>query len=290
MSDAAHTEHTWRSRDGLTLYARVYGAASPGKLPVICIPGLTRNSRDFEEVAPWIAARGRQVFAVDLRGRGGSDRAVDPRTYNPRTYAIDMLALLASIGAERAIFVGTSLGGLVMMSLAMASPRAIGGGVMNDVGPRVAKAGLARIRSYVGKTAPVETWEDAAAYAKAINGVAFPDMAPDAWAAVARRLFRDESGRPVLDYDPHIFRPASPLLTWLTRPLLWSAFRRLGRAGPLLLIHGELTDILDSSTIGRMQASAPRMRTASVPRIGHAPALSEPQAQAAMADLLDTAP
>src|SRR6201999_2450165 len=101
-------------------------------LPVICIPGLTRNSRDFEDVAPVIAALGRRVLAVDLRGRGRSDRSADPKTYTPRTYADDMTALLASIGARQAIFIGTSLGGLVTMTLAMRNPKIIGGAVLND--------------------------------------------------------------------------------------------------------------------------------------------------------------
>jgi pimeloyl-ACP methyl ester carboxylesterase len=283
-------DHLWTSHDGLTLHARVYGAPAAGKLPVVCIPGLTRNARDFEEVAPWIAAQGRQVFAVDLCGRGQSDRDTDPRRYQPRVYAQDMASLLRSVGAAKALFIGTSLGGLVTMALTSAHARLIGGAVLNDVGPRVAKAGLKRIGAYAGKGAPVNDWADAAAYVKRTNGVAFPDMPDEAWTVIARRLFKDEGGRPALDYDPHIIKPANPFVIWLTQPVLWSMFRRLGRCGPLLLVHGAITDILDAPTIARMQRAAPNMKVAAVAGVGHAPWLTEPAAREAIADWLREAP
>lgn len=281
-------DFTWRSRDGLKLYARRYGVSS-SKLPVVCIPGLTRNAKDFDIVAPWIAGLGRDVIAVDLRGRGCSDRDPNPKRYSPKTYADDMARLLDEIGAAKALFVGTSLGGLVTMSLALAQPARIGGAVINDVAPRVAKAGLARIRSYAGKTAPVNTWADAAAYAKRTNGIAFPDAAESFWDDLARRTFREENGRPVLDYDPLIFQAPNPIVSLIAGPILWSAFRRLGRAGPLLLVKGELTDIIDATTIAQMKRLAPSMRVASVPRVGHAPNLDEPEARAAMQSFFETA-
>ncbi len=278
----------WRSHDGLRLHAREYGHAS-GRLPVICIPGLTRNARDFEEVAPWIAARGRRVFAVDLRGRAGSER--DPkRRYNPRVYADDMVALLEAIGEPKALFIGTSLGGLVEMTLATRKPDAIGGAVLNDVGPKVARAGLLRIRSYVGKGAPVQTWEDAAAYAKRINGIAFPHYGDEDWMTIARRTFRDENGKPALDYDPSIFSPPNRFLIWLVQPLVWAAFRKLARTGSLALIHGEISDIIEAGTIERMKAIAPHMRVTAVPGVGHAPMLDEPAARDGLAAFLDGAP
>lgn len=286
---AAFRDLTWRGEGDLALYARDYGEAG-GRLPVICIPGLTRNARDFEDTAPWIAAQGRRVLAVDLRGRGRSARDPDPRRYNPRVYAKDMEALLAALGAEKALFVGTSLGGLVTMALAARSPRRIGGAVLNDVGPRVAEAGLARIRGYAGKSAPVETWADDAAYAKRINGVAFPDYPDEAWLPVARRLFAETDGKPVLDYDPRVFRAPNPVAARLAQPLLWAAFKRLGRTGPVLLVHGQISDIIDDATIDRMKRLAPHLQVAAVPRVGHAPMLNEPAAKAALASYLDSTP
>lgn len=281
--------HEWRSADGLNLFARDY-AGNSEKLPVICIPGLTRNSRDFEDVAPAIAAQGRRVLAVDLRGRGRSDRSSDPKTYSPRTYAEDMTALLASIGAKRAIFIGTSLGGLVTMTLAVRNPEMIGGSILNDVGPEVGKAGLARIRGYAGKGAPVQSWEDAAAYVKRTNGVAFPDYPDDAWMSFARKLFRDEGGKPVIDYDPGIARSAGPIVSWLATRLLWPAFKRLSKTGPILLVHGDQSDIIEAGTIARMKRVAPHLTVAAVPRVGHAPMLTEPVAREAIARLLREAP
>lgn len=280
---------TWRGQGGLTLYARDYGEAND-KLPVVCIPGLTRNTRDFEEVAPWIASQGRRVLVADLRGRGRSEHDSDPRRYHPRVYADDVAALLGEIGAKRAIFVGTSLGGLVTMTLAVRRPHLIGGAVLNDVGPRVGKAGLARIRGYAGKSTPVETWADAAAYAKRINGVAFPDYPDAAWDRVARRLFAEIAGKPVLDYDPRVLRPASPLAMWLGPMVLWAAFNRLMKTGPVLLVHGAISDIIDAETIRLMKRRAPALSVAAVPSVGHAPWLNEPAAQAALAPFFAAAP
>lgn len=282
-------DHEWRSRDGLKLLARVYGAPSDA-LPVICIPGLTRNSRDFEVVAPYIAEQGRQVFAVDLRGRGRSDRSQNPKTYTPVQYAADMVALLASIEASRALFVGTSLGGLVTMTLAMRQPGLIGGAVLNDVGPRVGKAGLARIRGYAGKPFNVTTWEDATAYVKRTNEAAFPDLDDSDWHRFARRLFKEENGKVVLDYDPGIARSASPLAAFLSSMMLWPAFRRLARCGPLTLVYGETSDILERETVQRMERQAPAMTVVEVPGVGHAPQLNEPEAQRAIKTFLQTAP
>lgn len=280
---------TWRGQGGLTLYARDYGGAND-KLPVVCIPGLTRNARDFEEVAPWIASQGRRVLVVDLRGRGRSERDSDPRRYHPRVYADDVAALLGEIGAKRAIFVGTSLGGLVTMTLAVRRPHLIGGAVLNDVGPKVAKAGVERIRSYAGKSSSVRTWDEAAAYTKRTNGAAFPDLADEKWAEMARRLFRDDGGTPVLDYDPAIFKPPSALAMWLAGPVMWRLFKRLGRCGPLSLIYGAITDVLDQATIRRMQLAAPALRVAAVPRVGHAPLLTESEALDAIRFWLNECP
>lgn len=285
----AYRVHEWRSADGLKLFARDYGQDG-GRLPVICIPGLTRNSRDFEDVAPGLAALGRRVLAVDLRGRGRSERSADPKSYAPRVYADDMAALLASIGAKRAIFLGTSLGGLVTMTLAVRNPGVIGGAILNDVGPEVGKAGLARIRSYAGKGAPVQTWDDAAAYVKRTNGIAFPDYPDENWLPFARKLFRDEGGKPVIDYDPQVARAASPIVAWLATRLLWPAFRRLANTGPLMLVHGEQSDIIEAGTIAKMRKAAPHMDVAAVPRVGHAPMLTEPVAREAIAAFLNKAP
>ncbi len=145
-------ELTWRGEGGLALYARDYaGSGGPARCPVVCIHGLTRNSGDFEEVAPWIAAQGRRVIAVDIRGRGRSARDPDPRRYNPVVYTKDVLRLLDEAGIARAVFIGTSMGGIITMAIAGKRLRAIAAAVLNDVGPVISMAGLTRIAGYVGQ-------------------------------------------------------------------------------------------------------------------------------------------
>ncbi|MEO8362637.1 MAG: alpha/beta hydrolase [Vicinamibacteria bacterium] len=275
---------TWRSHDGLRLFARDQGHADLGKLPVICIPGLTRNSRDFEDVAPFIAAMGRRVIAVDLRGRGQSERDPNPKQYKPPTYARDMVALLDHLKLARAVFVGTSLGGLVTMALAGQNLNRIGGAVLNDVGPVIAKEGLNRISSYAGKTPPVKTWEDAIAYAKQTGGVAFPRYTDADWAVFVRRLFKEDAGgAPVPECDPLVFQPMNPFLVWLMTPLVWGLFRKLAGGVPTLLVRGAISDVLNAETATRMRREAPKMAYVEVDDVGHAPMLSEPQAKAALA-------
>src|SRR5215217_3459085 len=131
-------DRRWTSADGLSLYARDYApAGGVARLPVIAIHGLTRNAADFEAIAPLIAQSGRRVLAIDVRGRGRSDRAPDPMTYQPLTYAQDVLALLQQAGIERAVFLGTSMGGLITMALAAVRSKVIAGAIINDVGPEV---------------------------------------------------------------------------------------------------------------------------------------------------------
>lgn len=292
----ATTELRWRSRDGLSLFARDYPpdvqeAANPPRLPVVCIPGLTRNSLDFDVVAPWIAGLGRRVLAVDLRGRGESDRDPDPRRYQPPTYADDIAALLGELAIPRVLFLGTSLGGLVTLAFAVRHPRLLAGAILNDVGPEIDPAGAARIRGYVGKAPPIENWDGAVAYAKLINGAALPDNTASDWEAMARRMFRrGADGRPQLNYDPAILQPAGPIRMRIAQWLAWGAFRRLARDRPLLLLRGAQSDILAPATVTRMRRAAPAMQFAEVPGVGHAPMLSEPAARSALQAFLAAAP
>ena len=284
-------ELSWRSADGLKLVASEYGSNNSGKLPVICIPGLTRNSRDFEELSPWIASMGRRVVAVDLRGRGRSDRDPKPSNYAPPTYAADIVALLDTIGAPRALFVGTSLGGIVTMALASKHLDRIGGAVLNDVGPVIAKEGLARIAGYAGKPLVVKSWADAVEYASRTGGVAFPKNTDADWEVFVRRIFKEGAdGVPVLECDPKVFRPMHPVLTWLLTPLVWAMFRRLTTGRPTLLVRGAISDVLNVETATRMRREAPAMAYVEVGDVGHAPTLSEPQAKESLTRFFSEAP
>ena len=280
----------WSSPDGVPLFARDYPAA-PGlsRLPLLCLHGFTRNSKDFEELAPKIAASGRRVIAMDMRGRGESGRDPKPANYHPKVYARDVLGFLAALEIPRAVFLGTSMGGLITLAVALLKPRVIAAAILNDVGPAVDPAGIARIQSYAGKQPAVRNWPDAAAYIRNINGDALPGYGAADWERLARRTFRDGPDGPVLDYDPSI-ASAPGAKTKTSSLIAWLAFRRLARRVPVLLIRGERSDILSAPIAARMQHRAPRLQTAVVPGVGHAPTLAEPEALAAIESFLAAAP
>lgn len=279
----------WRSPDGLALHARDY-PGSADRAPVICLHGLTRNARDFEDLAPAVVGTtGRRVIAVDVRGRGGSERASDPATYNPGMYAADIMALLDDQAIGRAAFIGTSMGGLIMMTLAAMRPDAIAAAVLNDVGPEIASEGLARIAGYVGVSAEVADWAGAAAWVRAGNSAVFPHYGDADWDRMARRTFREEGGRPVLDYDPDIAAPIRAADPSAPPPDLWPFFGALVSGRPALLIRGATSDILSADIAARMRAAAPHMAFAEVPGAGHAPMLDESEAFDAIVTLLNAA-
>lgn len=286
------TDRRWTSADGLSLYARDYaGVAGPAKLPVIAIHGLTRNSADFEGIAPLIAQTGRRLLAIDVRGRGQSDRAPDPMTYQPATYAQDVLALLQQAGIEKAVFMGTSMGGLITMALAAIRSKVIAGAIINDVGPEVAKEGLARIAAYSGQPVDTPTWADAASYAKRINAVAFPHYTDADWDAFARRIFTvGTEGAPILNYDPDIAVPIRAAGARALVPNLWPMFGKLTRGRPVLLVRGANSDLLSEEIAAKMRKRAPRMDFVEVPDVGHAPMLDEPEARAAIFPFLGELP
>lgn len=266
--------------DGLALYARDYAPLAPETgLPVICLHGLTRNAKDFEIVAPRIAACGRRVIAPDMRGRGQSANDPDPAHYVPAVYAQDVSALMDKLGIERAVFVGTSMGGIISMLLAALAPERVASVVLNDVGHKLDPAGLSRIGGYVGRTQPVRSWAEAAAAVRAIAGAIYPSRLDDEafWLAFAKRTFRERAdGMIETDYDPHIAlaladtRDAPP--TDMT-PLFMAVARK-----PVLLLRGALSDLLSPAIVGEMRALKPDLETVEVEGVGHAPMLDEPDA------------
>lgn len=282
-------ERRWTSRDGLSLYARDYpGAGGGARLPVICLHGLTRNSKDFEDVAPLIASWGHRVIVPDVRGRGQSDRDPEPANYQPKIYARDVVEMMAALDVPRALFIGTSMGGLIMMTLMAIRPKVIAAAILNDVGPEIAPQGIARIMGYAGKKTDIRSWEDATDYVRRTNEIALPGFGDAEWRTMARRTFRDDGGIPVLDYDPAISvrlgKPPGRLAGWIAAIL----FRRLARKRPTLLIRGQQSDVISADIADRMQRAAPNMRRVDVPGVGHAPMLTEPIAVDAIGQFLRT--
>jgi pimeloyl-ACP methyl ester carboxylesterase len=282
---SGYSDIWYDSCDGLRLYARDYPGPGAGALPVLCLHGLTRNSADFAGLAQHLAAT-RRVIAVDQRGRGRSARDPEPARYTPATYVQDMFLLLDGLGLERVVLIGTSMGGLMAFIMAAMQPQRVAGMVINDIGPEIDPVGLARIQQAVGRITPVRTWEEAAAQARELNAVAFPDWNDDDWLAFARGLYREEGGVPVRAYDPAIAEPmAAPEDSGAVPPDLWPLFEQIAGI-PMLVVRGELSDILARDCVERMRAAAPALAALEVPRVGHAPMLTEPQAVAAIDSFL----
>lgn len=280
-------EDAWRARsftssDGLRIFYRDYPGPA-GRPPLICLHGLTRNSRDFEDFAAAHAGDFR-VVAMDFRGRGQSERDPRPERYNPLTYAQDVVALLDELGIDKAIFVGTSLGGLVTMVVAAADARRIAGAILNDVGPVLEDAGLERIRTYVGRPRRFRDWAEAGDYVAGINNhLPAVNRAVD-WQRMARRVCREDGGQVVLDYDMRI-ADAFNQPGGAPEFDMWPLYRMLARV-PLLIVRGEATDLLSPQTAQRMVEEASDARLVTVAGVGHAPDLTEPEAAAAIDEFL----
>lgn len=281
---AVYTDGYWWSNDGLRLHYRDYEGPAD-KPPLLCLPGLTRNARDFEPLADRLAGRWR-VIVVELRGRGESAYAKDPMTYVPLTYLQDIEALLAELKLEKFVAVGTSLGGILTMLLASTGRKRLAGAILNDVGPALEEAGLARIRSYVGRSQSWPTWLHAARALAEANAGTFPGYRLDDWLAMAKRLCRlNASGRIVFDYDMKIAEPFR-LPGGETGVDLWPTMDAFADI-PTLLLRGERSDLLSADTAAQMQVRVPGLICCEVPNVGHAPVLDEPAAVAAIDDLLE---
>ena len=278
-----HADGYWWSQDGLRLHYRDYPGGE-GKPPLLCVPGLTRNARDFEALATRLAGDWR-IIAVDLRGRGESAYAKDPMSYVPLTYLQDLEALIGELKLDRFVAIGTSLGGILTMLMASTHPERIAGAVLNDVGPEIDPAGLGRIRGYVGKANWHPTWMHAARSLAEANAEVYPDYAIEQWLDMAKRLYRlNSAGRIVLDYDMKIAEPFR-VPGNEAGPDMWRALDGL-KGKPLLIVRGDRSDILSAATFEEMGRRLKDSELVTVPATGHAPMLSEPEALAGIERLL----
>ena len=267
----------YQSEDGLRLYARDYPGPSENSPVVLCLPGLTRNSKDFAEVAN-VLCENYRVICPDQRGRGRSARDPDASRYRPDQYAVDMRVLMDVLKLPRVVVIGTSLGGLMAILLLATIPARIKAAVLNDVGPVVDPRGVSRIAAYVGKTVPVKTWAEAAQQTATTNAAAFPEFTDRDWQVMARDVYIQEGQAPVLDYDPAI---ALGLSTGTAAPNLWPLFD-MAAGKPLLVIRGQDSDILSVETLAEMSRRLPQLIALNIEGRGHAPTLSEPQAKEAI--------
>jgi pimeloyl-ACP methyl ester carboxylesterase len=283
----AYEDRYWVSEDGLKLHYRDYpgrGANDEGRPPILCFPGLTRNARDFSDLAKRLSPDWRMI-AIDFRGRGKSEYARDPMTYVPLTYVSDVEALLAELGIQSWIAFGTSLGGIVTMLLAATTSTTIAGALLNDVGPEIEPAGLGRIRTYVGKSYTWPTWMHAARAVAENNDHVYPEYAIEDWLAMAKRTYRlNSAGRIVLDYDMKIAEPFR-VPGNEAGPDMWQAFGHLKNV-PTLIVRGARSDVLGAATADRMLMALDRAELVTVPDVGHTPTLDEPDAASAIDRLL----
>lgn len=290
MADQGFSDFYYSSPEGLKLHARIYGEAD-GALPVVCLPGLTRNARDFHELALHLSRKAkspRKVVAFDYRGRGGSAYDKDWRNYNIGVEAGDIVAGLVALGIEHAAFVGTSRGGLILHVLAAMRPGALKAVVLNDIGPVVENEGFADIRAYLERAQNPASLAEAAAIQRRTHGHAFPALTDRDWERMARAIYREEGGQPVADFDPALLKTISGLDLSQPLPALWQQFQGLTGVR-MLAIRGENSRLLSAETLEEMARRHPAIETVTVKGQGHPPMLETGPLPARIEAFLDQA-
>lgn len=279
MTPVDITDRFVAAEDGLRLHLRDYAPAraKTGALPVLCLPGLTRTAEDFDGLARALSGAGaasRRVLAMDLRGRGLSDRDADPANYAVPIEAQDVMSAMDALGIPRAIVIGSSRGGLVALTLAAMRPALLAGVAFNDIGPVIEMAGLLRIAGYAGRLAQPKDFAEAAQLLARLFGTQFPQLGPDDWLAWAHRTWRDEGNRLILTYDAAVaaslsqLDPAKPLLA------LWQLFDTLPDV-PLMVLRGEHSDLLSPQTVAEMLERRPGLTAVTIAGEGHTPLLAD---------------
>ncbi|MFC3322260.1 alpha/beta fold hydrolase [Mesorhizobium cantuariense] len=277
--------------DGLKLHARVYGEANSGPWPVVCLPGLTRNARDFHELALHLSARSatpRKVIAFDYRGRGRSAYDPEVKNYNVGVEAGDVLAGLAALSIGEAAFIGTSRGGLIIHVLGMMRPAVLKAIVFNDIGPVIEAAGLAHIQSYLERAPKPRTFAEAVDAQRSVHGQDFSALTEADWARMVRALNRETDQGLLPDFDPKLVDTVAGLDLKQPLPSLWPQFDALG-AIPLLTIRGADSRLLSTDTLQQMREHHSMMKTITVEGQGHAPFLETGDLPSAIAAFLDRA-
>ena len=278
-----YREGTYSADDGLALYYRDYGDPLWSATPVLCLGGLTRNAADFDDLAAHLAALQRRVITPDYRGRGRSAYDPDWRNYRAEVHVGDIEALLTSLNVHRVIIVGTSLGGLLAMGLAVVRATALAGVVLNDVGPEIDSEGLDRIADYVGTPVTPASWDEAARQLMHLYSPVYPDLDEDGWMDMARSTYREnESGELHLVYDLNLGKAmaaAGP------PDEMWAYFKALEKI-PTLAIRGAISDILSVDVFDRMAEIKPDLRRVTVKNRGHVPLLDEPECLEAIDDFI----
>jgi pimeloyl-ACP methyl ester carboxylesterase len=273
---AAFEDIYFTARDGLRLHARRYPAAghTSGRT-VLCLPGLTRNGRDFHDLALALSrppGEPRSVYTFDYRGRGLSQFDSEWENYAVPIEMLDVIDFMTAVGLSDAALIGTSRGGLIALLMAAVQPTALGAVVLNDIGPVIDQDGLLRINSYVGRIPLPISWSDAARIVRDLHRRHFPDIPEHQWEEIARQWYNERNGRPAPGYDNRLGKTLSVLYGPL--PALWPQFEALKRV-PVLVVRGENSDVLSEATVDEMRRRHPALATVTVPNQGHAPLLKD---------------
>ncbi len=278
---ARYEDRSYAGKDGLSLYYRDYPGPEAGGTPLLCIPGLTRTSRDFADIAAR-ASGARRVLCVDLRGRGRS--AYDPNynNYSVPVETDDVFRLLDHEGLDQVAVLGTSRGGIIAIVMAALQQERLKAIILNDIGPQISPEGLQRIASYVGQAGAPRSWDEAIQILRTQNATQYPNLPEARWQKFARTMFVERDGVPCFDYDPNI---AEALRTPSAAANLWPQYRSMATI-PTLVLRGEHSDILSAATVARMKAEKPDLETLTVKDRGHVPFLDEPEVESAILDFL----
>ena len=281
-------EFSCRTMDDLTIRGRDYGDRLSANIPLVCLPGLTRSTRDFDALATYIShdeERPRRVLALDYRGRGQSDYDPDWTNYNPLTEAQDILNAVTAAGLTEFALLGTSRGGMIAMLLGALRPTVLSGVILHDIGPTLDLTGLLKIKNYISNMPKPRNWRDAADIMKTVHKSSFPQYTDDDWQKAAHLTFADKQGQPVIDFDPALINTLQSISADDKSPDLWPQFLSL-RAKPLLVIRGGRSDLFSAETLETMDRAHPTMKSVTVQDEGHVPNLMHPPVVAAIRALL----
>lgn len=291
IADQGFSDFFYAAPDGLELHARLYGEADLSGWPVVCLPGLTRNARDFHELALSLSTRAekpRRVVAFDYRGRGQSAYDADVKNYNVVTEANDVLAGLDALGIAAAAFIGTSRGGLILHVLGAIRPLVLKAIILNDIGPVIEASGLAHIKSYLDGAAKPKSFAQTVAGQREVHGADFPALVDADWERMAKALYREQDGRWLPDFDPKLVETLGDIDFSKPLPTLWPQFEALASI-PMLTIRGANSRLLSTKTLGEMRARHPTMETITVEGQGHAPFLETGGLPRSIATFIDAA-
>ena len=274
-------EITYSSQDGLKLYARHYPSRSsdnsaPAR-PVLCLAGLTRNSKDFHTLAVHLSRKSktpRDVYCLDYRGRGKSAHDPNWQNYSPYIELLDTLDFMTVSELHHATIFGTSRGGIIAMLMGVVRPGVVGATILNDIGPVIEARGLARIIGYVGKTPAPANWDEATLIVRDMAARFFTDVSDEEWLEIARQWYEEEDGQPVAGYDAALSNALAEIDLAKPVPQMWEQFNALTHV-PMLVLRGENSDLLSSETVQKMAERHPHMEHYLVEEEGHAPFLRD---------------